>query len=76
MDHEFYMQHALKEAQKAYEADEVPIGAVIVMRDKVIAGLTIRWKNLMIQQRMQKLLPLHLLIIFLVQSICRRRHCL
>ena len=31
------MQYALKEAQKAYEADEVPIGAVIVMRDKVIA---------------------------------------
>lgn len=37
MDHEYYMQYALKEAQKAYEADEVPIGAVIVMRDKVIA---------------------------------------
>ena len=37
MDHEYYMQHALKEAQKAYEEDEVPFGAVIVMRDKVIA---------------------------------------
>ena len=37
MDHEYYMQQALKEAQKAYEEDEVPIGAVIVMRDKVIA---------------------------------------
>ena len=37
MDHEYYMQYALKEAQKAYEADEVPIGAVIVMRNKVIA---------------------------------------
>ncbi len=37
MNHEFYMQHALNEAQKAYEADEVPIGAVIVMQNKIIA---------------------------------------
>lgn len=31
------MQQALKEAQKAIEADEVPIGAVIVMQNKIIA---------------------------------------
>lgn len=31
------MKLALKEAQKAYELDEVPIGAVIVMDGKVIA---------------------------------------
>lgn len=31
------MQQALKEAHKALEADEVPIGAVIVMQDKLIA---------------------------------------
>lgn len=37
MDHEYYMQNALKEAQKAYEEDEVPIGVVIVMQNKVIA---------------------------------------
>ena len=34
---EYFMGEALKEAQKAYEADEVPIGAVIVCRDKIIA---------------------------------------
>ena len=34
---EYYMQHALKEAQKAYDDGEVPIGAVIVMQDKIIA---------------------------------------
>jgi tRNA(adenine34) deaminase len=34
---EYYMQQALKEAQKAYEDDEVPIGAVIVMHDKIIS---------------------------------------
>ena len=37
MSDEYYMQQALKEAYKALDADEVPIGAVIVMRDKIIA---------------------------------------
>lgn len=31
------MQQAIKEATKALEADEVPIGAVIVMQEKIIA---------------------------------------
>jgi len=31
------MNEALKEASYAFEADEVPIGAVIVMKNKVIA---------------------------------------
>ncbi|MEP6615061.1 MAG: nucleoside deaminase [Ginsengibacter sp.] len=34
---EYYMRQAIKEARKAYEADEVPIGAVVVMQDKIIA---------------------------------------
>ena len=34
---EYYMKQALKEAQKAFDKDEVPIGAVIVMQDKIIA---------------------------------------
>ncbi|MDP4285452.1 MAG: nucleoside deaminase [Bacteroidota bacterium] len=34
---EYFMQQALKEAQKAWDANEVPIGAVIVMQDKIIA---------------------------------------
>jgi tRNA(adenine34) deaminase len=37
MTDEHYMQQALKEAQRAYDADEVPIGAVIVMGDTIIA---------------------------------------
>ncbi|MEO8763979.1 MAG: nucleoside deaminase [Ginsengibacter sp.] len=36
MDHEHYMKQALKEAQKALAADEVPIGAVIVMQETII----------------------------------------
>lgn len=35
--HEHYMKQALKEAQRAYDEEEVPIGAVIVMQDKIIA---------------------------------------
>ncbi len=34
---EYYMQQALKEAQLAFEEDEVPVGAVVVVNDRVIA---------------------------------------
>ena len=34
---EKYMREALKEARKAYQLNEVPIGAVIVVEDKIIA---------------------------------------
>ncbi len=37
MSDEQYMRQALKEAQKAIESGEVPIGAVIVMQNKIIA---------------------------------------
>lgn len=35
--HEYFMNEALKEAQKAFEKDEVPVGAVIVHNNKIIA---------------------------------------
>jgi len=35
--HNLYMQEALKEAQKAFAEDEVPVGAVIVYKGRVIA---------------------------------------
>lgn len=34
---EFFMKEALKEAQKAFEKDEVPVGAVIVCNNQIIA---------------------------------------
>lgn len=34
---EYFMKEALKEAQKAFDKDEVPIGAVVVCNDRVIA---------------------------------------
>jgi tRNA(adenine34) deaminase len=37
MTDEYYMIQALKEAKKAFEADEVPVGAVVVVHDKIIA---------------------------------------
>jgi tRNA(adenine34) deaminase len=36
MDDEHFMKQALREAQNAADADEVPIGAVIVMQNKII----------------------------------------
>ena len=37
MNDEYYMNLALKEAFKAYKKKEVPVGAVLVLNDKVIA---------------------------------------
>ena len=34
---EYFMRQALSQAQKAFEEDEVPIGAVVVINDKIIA---------------------------------------
>ena len=34
---EYFMNEALKEAHKAFDADEVPVGAVIVANNKIIA---------------------------------------
>ena len=36
-DDKFYMRQALMEAEKAAERDEVPVGAVVVCRDRIIA---------------------------------------
>ncbi|RYD87652.1 MAG: nucleoside deaminase [Sphingobacteriales bacterium] len=37
MDDEFFMRQALAQAQRAFEDDEVPVGAVVVLGGKVIA---------------------------------------
>ncbi len=37
LNHEYFMQQALKEAQAAFDADEVPVGAVVVMNNQIIA---------------------------------------
>ena len=37
MTDEFFMQQALKEANKAFEDGEVPVGAVVVMGERIIA---------------------------------------
>lgn len=34
--HDFYMRHALRLAQTAYENNEVPVGAIVVQNDKII----------------------------------------
>ncbi len=37
LDDEYFMRAALSEAQQAFDADEVPVGAVIVCRNQIIA---------------------------------------
>ncbi len=54
--HEDFMREALKEAIRAYEEDEVPIGAVIVCRNKIIArghNLTERLNDVTAHAEMQ-----------------------
>ena len=36
-DDEYFMRQALREAQLAYDADEVPVGAVVVWANKIIS---------------------------------------
>ena len=37
MDDVYYMKKALEEARKAYAEDEIPVGAVVVCNDRIIA---------------------------------------
>ena len=37
MDDIFYMKQAFREAQRAFDEDEIPVGAVVVCRDTIIA---------------------------------------
>jgi tRNA(adenine34) deaminase len=53
---EHFMQEALKEARKAFDADEVPVGAVIVCKEKIIArahNLTERLNDVTAHAEMQ-----------------------
>lgn len=50
------MREALKEAQKAFDADEVPVGAVVVANDRIIArahNLTERLNDVTAHAEMQ-----------------------
>jgi tRNA(adenine34) deaminase len=37
MDDDYFMQQALVQAQKAFDEDEVPVGAVVVQNNRIIA---------------------------------------
>lgn len=53
---EYFMNEALKEARKAFELDEIPIGAVVVCENKVIArahNLTERLNDVTAHAEMQ-----------------------
>ena len=53
---EYFMKQALEEAKKAYEAGEIPVGAVIVSNDQIIAkshNLTERLNDVTAHAEMQ-----------------------
>ena len=55
-DDHYFMRHALVEAQKAFDADEVPVGAVVVVDNKIIArshNLTERLNDVTAHAEMQ-----------------------
>jgi tRNA(adenine34) deaminase len=35
-NHEYFMQQALKEAQKAFDEEEIPVGAIVVCKNRII----------------------------------------
>ncbi|TVR42372.1 MAG: nucleoside deaminase [Bacteroidia bacterium] len=52
----FFMDEALKEARKAFDADEVPVGAVVVCQERIIArahNLTERLNDVTAHAEMQ-----------------------
>jgi tRNA(adenine34) deaminase len=53
---EYFMREAMKEARKAFEAGEVPVGAVVVAADRIIArghNLTERLNDVTAHAEMQ-----------------------
>lgn len=53
---EHFMREALKEAQKAFEEDEIPVGAIVVCNNKIIArahNLTERLNDVTAHAEMQ-----------------------
>lgn len=52
----FYMKQALREAEKAFDADEIPVGAVVVCKGQIIArahNLTERLNDVTAHAEMQ-----------------------
>jgi tRNA(adenine34) deaminase len=52
----YFMREAFKEAQKAYDADEVPVGAIVVSNNQIIArahNLTERLNDVTAHAEMQ-----------------------
>ena len=55
-DDNFYMKQALQEARCAFDEDEIPVGAVVVCRDRIIArahNLTERLSDVTAHAEMQ-----------------------
>ncbi len=55
-DDSYYMQQALQQAQYAFEANEIPVGCIVVFKDRIIAkgyNLTEQLKDVTAHAEMQ-----------------------
>ena len=71
---EYFMQKALQEAEKAFEAGEVPVGAIITINEKIIAKAHNLTEMLMMLQLMLKYKRLLQQVNILEVSILRIVH--
>ena len=58
MDDNYYMRAALQEAQKAFDEDEIPVGAVVVVGERIVArahNMTQRLNDVTAHAEMQAL---------------------
>ncbi|MBQ2099350.1 MAG: nucleoside deaminase, partial [Bacteroidales bacterium] len=58
MDDNYYMKVALQEAQKAFDEDEIPVGAVVVVNERIVArahNMTQRLNDVTAHAEMQAL---------------------
>ena len=58
MDDNYYMRAALQEAQKAFNEDEIPVGAVVVVGERIVArahNMTQRLNDVTAHAEMQAL---------------------
>jgi len=70
MTDEHYMKQALKESQRAFDEGEVPVGAIIVMNERIIARGYNQVEKLTDSTAHAEIIALTAAFNFLAVSIC------
>ena len=73
-DDTYFMKKALQEAQDAYDKGEIPVGAIIVANNQIIArahNLTEQLTDVTAHAEMQAIPQLHLILVGNIYTIAR-----